>query len=104
MTKRKNDVTIIYVVRHGESESNIYAHENPTKPASHFGELGSSLTSKGRDQSRQLAGRLKNIHFAAFFSSHLNRAKETAEIIALHYGLPVITDRTIRERFFGEPM
>lgn len=104
MIKNKNDVTIIYVVRHGESESNVYARENPDKPASHFGEFGSSLTEKGRDQAKALTNRLQKVHFSAFFSSQLNRSKETAEIIASNYHLPVRTDRSIRERFFGEPM
>lgn len=104
MINKRNDVTTIYVVRHGESESNVYAHENPNQPASHFGEFGSSLTEKGREQAKTLAHRLRNVPFCAFFSSHLNRAKETAEIIATRYHLPVTTDRRIRERFFGEPM
>lgn len=104
MSKKNNDVTTIYVVRHGESESNVYARENPAHPASHFGDLGSSLTQTGRDQSLSLAERFKKVTFSAFFSSHLNRARETAEIIASHYNLPVITDQSIRERIFGEPM
>ena len=104
MLKQNDDVTTIYVVRHGESESNIYAHANPNKPASHFGEYGSSLTQKGRMQIHELTKRLQNVHFSAFFSSHLTRAKESAEIIAANYDLPIITNRNIRERFFGEPM
>jgi broad specificity phosphatase PhoE len=104
MTKSHSDLTTIYVVRHGESESNVYAHENPDKPASHYGELGSSLTQKGRNEAKALEQRLCAIQFSAFFSSHLNRARETAEIIAKKYNLPVNVDRAIRERFFGEPM
>ncbi|HSX09734.1 MAG TPA: histidine phosphatase family protein [Candidatus Saccharimonadales bacterium] len=104
MHKNNEDVTTIYVVRHGESESNVYAHENPTKPASHYGEFGSSLTQIGRMQIYELAKRLQHVHFSAFYSSHLARAKESAEIIAANYNLPVKTDREIRERFFGEPM
>jgi broad specificity phosphatase PhoE len=101
---KNSRVTTIYVVRHGESESNVYARENPGKPASHFGEFGSSLTQKGRDQVYQLAKRLKNVPASAILSSDLNRAKETAEIIAQDHNLPVITNSTIRERFFGEHM
>ena len=102
--KKKHEVTTIYVVRHGESQSNVYAHENPTKPASHFGEFGSSLTQKGKEQAHILAQKLKPISFSAFFSSDLNRAKETAAIIASYYNIPVVSNRIIRERFFGEPM
>ncbi|HWY80218.1 MAG TPA: histidine phosphatase family protein [Candidatus Sulfotelmatobacter sp.] len=104
MSKKKKNVITIYVIRHGESESNVYAHENPNKPASHFGELGSSLTPKGREQAQKIVQRLKKINFTAIFSSDLLRAKETAEIIAPHYHLPIITIHTIRERFFGEHM
>ncbi len=101
---KKKEVTTLYVIRHGESESNVYAQENPDKPASHFGEFGSSLTQKGRDQAEKLAKRLLTVPFAAIFSSKLNRAKETAELIAKEHGLSVITTQVLRERFFGEPM
>ena len=104
MTKKQADVTTIYVVRHGESESNVYAIENPDKPASHYGELGSSLTEKGCEQAKSVAKHLKNVNFAAVYSSDLNRARETAGIIAHEHQLSVISDRTIRERYFGEHM
>jgi broad specificity phosphatase PhoE len=104
MSKKKTDVTTIYVVRHGESESNVFAHENPDKPASQFGEYGSSLTQKGRNQAQKVAHQLRTTVFADIFSSDLARAKETAEIIARERDLEVITDKTIRERFFGEHM
>lgn len=104
MIKHSKDETTIYIVRHGESESNVYARENPDKPASQFGKFGSSLTQKGRDQANQLSKRLAIIHFDAIFSSDLNRAKETAEIIAKDRNLQIITNRTIRERFFGAHM
>lgn len=104
MSKKKYDGTTIFIVRHGESESNVYARENPNKPASQFGELGSSLTQKGREQAQLLAEHLADIPFAAVYSSDLKRARETAEIIAQKHNLPVVTDSTIRERFFGEHM
>jgi broad specificity phosphatase PhoE len=103
MTKKRY-VTKIYVVRHGESESNVYAREHPDKPASQFGELGSSLTQKGKEHAKKIALQLKNIPITAVLSSDLNRARETAEIIAKEHNLTVITDGTIRERFFGEHM
>jgi len=104
MTKKNHEITKIYVVRHGESESNVYARVHPDKPASHFGDLGSSLTQKGILQVQKLALRLKNVPIAAILSSDLNRAKETAEIIAQDHSLPVLTTSTIRERFFGDHM
>lgn len=104
MTKKKRYVTTIYVVRHGESESNIYAKEYPDKPASHFGEFGSSLTQKGRSQAQKVAKILQKESFAAIFSSDLARAKETAEIIAQEHNVTVTTNKIIRERFFGAHM
>src|SRR5258708_4266787 len=98
MNKKKYDGTTIVIVRHGESESNVYARENPNKPTSQFGESGSSLTQKGREQAQLLATRLADVPFSAVYSSDLKRAKETAEIIAQRHNLPVITDNTIRER------
>jgi broad specificity phosphatase PhoE len=104
MSKNKKDVTTIYVVRHGESESNVYAHENPDKPASQFGEYGSSLTQKGRDQAHKVAKQLKDVPLSAIYASDLSRAKETAEIIAIGRNISVITDSTIRELSFGSHM
>lgn len=104
MNKKKHEVTTIYVVRHGESESNVYAHENPNEAASHFGEFGSSLTQNGRDQAHQLAQNIKAVHFSAIFSSDLARAKETAEIIGNDRDMDVQTSPTIRERSFGKHM
>ena len=104
MTKKNHEVTKIYIVRHGESESNVYARKHPDKPASHFGELGSSLTQKGREQAETLAQRLKDIPITAVLSSDLNRARETAEIIAKEHNLLVIPSDMIRERFFGDHM
>jgi len=104
MIKKKRDITTIYVLRHGESQSNVYARENPGKAASQFGPLGSSLTQKGREQAHSIAKRLQNVQFDAIFSSDLARAKETAEIIAAGRNLEVITNGAIRERSFGEHM
>jgi probable phosphoglycerate mutase len=104
MIKKKKNVVTIYVVRHGESESNVFAQENPDKPASHFGESGSSLTQKGREQAKKVAERLRNVSFSAIFSSHLARAKETAEIITDGRDVKIAIDKAIRERSFGEHM
>lgn len=103
MNKKKN-ITKIYIVRHGESESNKYALENPDQPASHYGEKGASLTQKGREQADELAKRLEGVEFVAVFASELARAVETAEIIVGKRDLSINQTSAIRERFFGEPM
>lgn len=101
---KNNDVTTLYIVRHGQSESNLYAQLNPDQPASHYGTFGASLTEAGKAQARNVAERLKDVEFAAIYSSDLARTKETAEIIAEGRGLKVITNSTIRERYFGDDM
>lgn len=104
MVKSKNEITTLYIVRHGQSQSNLYAKLNPDKPASQFGPLGAPLTEEGKMQAKNLAERFKDIDFFAIFSSDLNRAKETAEIIVKGRGKKVITNKTIRERYFGDDM
>lgn len=69
-----------------------------------FGKLGASLTDVGKEQARAVAKRLADIEIAAVLSSDLNRAKETAAIIAAEKNLKVLTNDTIRERYFGDDM
>jgi broad specificity phosphatase PhoE len=93
--------TTIYVVRHGESEANI--KETLTdEDINRWGELQSGLTEKGKQQAREVAERIRNIPFAAIFSSDFIRAHQTAEAIADGRGMEVITRNTIRERDYGE--
>ncbi|MDQ5981548.1 MAG: 2,3-bisphosphoglycerate-dependent phosphoglycerate mutase [Patescibacteria group bacterium] len=86
----KNACTI-YLVRHGESEANIKGL---------FG-MDTSLTNNGKEQANNLATSLKNIHFDAVFSSPLERAKQTADIIALERRIAVETKELLRERNWG---
>lgn len=89
--------TTIYVVRHGQSIGNTIG--NMKLPE--YGELESPLSELGNQQAKEIAHKLKDINFSAIFSSDLNRARETAEYIAKERNLPVITESTIRERFWG---
>lgn len=101
---KNNDITTIYVIRHGESEGNIHAHNNPDTIFTDETEYGSPLTEKGKEQARLVSQRLEDLDFAAIFSSDLIRAKETAEIVAKPHGLSVVTNNTIRERNWGAQM
>jgi broad specificity phosphatase PhoE len=92
-----NNQTTLYIVRHGESESNAAAQFNDVKL-----ELGSNLTDKGKAQAQNLANKLKYINIDAIYSSDLNRAKQTAQIIASTKKIDVITSNLIRERDFNE--
>lgn len=60
------------------------------------------LDDHGRAQARALAQRLAPDTFAALYSSPLQRARETAEIVATPHRLPVICHDELRERNVGE--
>ncbi|MBM3261291.1 histidine phosphatase family protein [Candidatus Kaiserbacteria bacterium] len=65
----------IYLIRHGESEGNADNRWQSTE---------GGLTEHGREQSHALGARLAGIPFTAFVSSPMQRARETAAIIAEH--------------------
>lgn len=84
---------VIYVVRHGQSEHNkkglTSGHSNP------------QLTSEGKKQARATKKILENVKFDEVYSSDLDRAIDTAEII---FGSPVPINHRLsqlRERNFG---
>jgi len=66
--------TIIYLVRHAESEYNrdsiISGHNNP------------NLTDKGIDQASKAKTELEHVKFDEIYSSDLTRARHTAEVIS----------------------
>ncbi len=69
MDKRK----YLYVVRHGQSESNVdHTKRGPDSP----------LTEKGIEQARTVAYRFKKVPIEVVVASTMTRAKNTAEIIA----------------------
>ncbi|HUD44340.1 MAG TPA: histidine phosphatase family protein [Patescibacteria group bacterium] len=96
-----NNLTTIYLVRHGESKKNAAFHANDETYKSND-PLGSYLSDTGITQAKTRAKTLKNVHFDAAFSSDLNRARQTAEIIALEHDLEVKTTEVIRERVYGK--
>lgn len=73
----------IYFVRHGQKE------KKPGDP---------QLTSKGIQQARETALFLKNLEIQSIYSSPYLRTKQTADIIAKQFQLPVITDGRLNER------
>jgi broad specificity phosphatase PhoE len=66
----------IYFVRHGESEANIL------RVISNRGWVH-PLTEKGRQQARELAEKLRGAGIVKIYTSPLQRAVQTAEILAL---------------------
>lgn len=94
-----NNFATLYIVRHGQSESNINKEkgfELESKPG------GSNLTEVGVTQAQILPEKLKDIHFDKAFSSDLIRAHRTAEIITKEKNLEVETTEILRERSRGK--
>jgi len=80
----------ILLVRHGQTDDNVRLVFQ--------GQGGHGLNDRGREQARQLRDRLKNgPRLARVWASDLQRARETAEIVAEPMGLPVATDKQLRE-------
>jgi len=90
---KNTKLTTIYIIRHGETEWNI----------KHLmqGHLDSPLTQAGEQQAKDIALRLKHIHFDEVFSSDLLRAKRTAETIILERKIAIKTTQALRERNYG---
>ena len=82
-------MTTILLARHGESDWN--------RAKRWQGHADRPLTDNGREQARELAGKLANIELDAIYSSDLKRARETAEIVAATKALPVRLVPELRE-------
>ncbi len=89
-------MTTIYIARHGQNEDNARGILN--------GHRDLPLTDVGRQQAQQLARHIKEkgLVFDVVYASPLNRAFETAAIVAMELGLaePIVHDNLI-ERDFG---
>lgn len=86
--------TIIYVVRHGETDWN---REDRLQ-----GHSDIPINETGRAQARAAAEKLKKQKVDVIYSSDLMRAMETAAIIHHEIGCSqIIRSQLLRERFFG---
>jgi broad specificity phosphatase PhoE len=81
--------TTIVLVRHGETDWN---RENRFQ-----GHADTTLNDVGRAQTAELARTLEANEFSAIYSSPLERAAETARIIASNLGLDVRLDKALME-------
>ena len=84
----------LIMVRHGES-----AHNTCDLVQGH---VSSKLTEKGIVQANSAAEFLRNEKIDSIYSSDLDRAKETAEIINKHHKKAIEFLEVLRERSFGE--
>jgi broad specificity phosphatase PhoE len=81
---------VILLARHGETDDNV-------PPQRVQGWIDAPLNERGRDQARELAAAVKTRGVAAVYSSHLSRARETAEIVAGELGLELAIDERLAE-------
>jgi broad specificity phosphatase PhoE len=86
-------VTTLLLARHGETDWNSERRWQ--------GHADRPLNDRGREQARELAASLDGT-VAAIYSSDLQRARETAEIVGATLGLPVVLDASLREVDVGE--
>jgi broad specificity phosphatase PhoE len=82
------------LVRHGQTDWNLEGR--------YHGQSDVPLNENGRAQARLLAHHLQGQPFAAIFTSDLQRARETAEIIAAALDSPITFEPRLREIDQGE--
>lgn len=85
--------TTVHLVRHGATIS--------TDEDRFAGETDVPLSEIGRREARALGARLASERIAAFYASPLQRAIETAQLIAAPHGMPVATRPELREMSHG---
>jgi broad specificity phosphatase PhoE len=83
----------LILIRHGETVWNQQRRMQ--------GHSDSPLSEKGLQQARLLANRLKQMEFAALYSSDSGRAHHTARCVAEVTGHDIVVEPRLRERNFG---
>ncbi|WP_395405662.1 histidine phosphatase family protein [Pseudoduganella sp. UC29_106] len=85
--------TSIILIRHGETEWNAVRRLQ--------GHIDIPLSEVGRRQALALGRALAGEQIDAIISSDLGRARQTAEAVVAHHGLPLQMDPALRERAYG---
>ncbi len=92
----KNNVINVFFVRHGETYFNFLKR--------YQGWADIDLTSRGIKEAKNVGQRLAKVHFKAAFSSDLNRAFKTGQIILNENesaSADLVPSKDFREVFFG---
>lgn len=85
----------IIFLRHGQAKNNIERILSGRTP-------GIPLTEKGIDQAKKAAKFLEHMNISAIYSSPIERARHTAEIVGQHNTLDVIVDDRLIELDMGK--
>ena len=88
-----DQVTRVLAIRHGETAWNLATRIQ--------GQIDIGLNDTGHWQARRLALAVAGDGVSALYSSDLQRARLTAQAVAEHCGLAVVSDEGLRERGFG---
>lgn len=90
-------MALLVLLRHGESQWNL---ENRFT-----GWIDVPLTEKGREEARRAGEKIRQIRFDKAYTSVLQRAKETLDIVLRmidQQGIPVAYDQALNERHYGD--
>ncbi|MBE6983732.1 MAG: histidine phosphatase family protein [Ruminococcaceae bacterium] len=87
-------MTTLYLIRHGESTSNV--------DKTFTGQLDAQLTELGRKQAGCIAGFFLGTHIDRIFASDLSRAYETALPLSKISRVPVVKHTAFREIYGGK--
>lgn len=83
----------IYIIRHGQTDWNLEGRTQGIKD--------SNLTQKGIMDARLLSKTFKKLDIHSVYSSTLNRARATSEIVAEELGLPIYYNNGLVELNYG---
>ena len=87
-------MTTLYLIRHGESYSNLNGD--------YTGQQDSMLTETGYKQASCILSYFNGIHIDAIYTSDLARAYETALPISKVHRVPVFKKKELREIYGGQ--
>ncbi len=85
--------TTLYLIRHGETQN---ADQRCYK-----GHIDVPLSAKGENQMKKVADRIRNVPLSAIYTSDLQRARRSAEIVARPHNIKPEIKSPFKERNFG---